>query len=111
MRCRILPDGFGVVPSAPMTQDTSPKRTTPPKGRPTRSRNGRYRDRRAFGPTAQWIAATVVVLVVFIIAFLLLDGGDFNPFNDETTHGVTGGTVTNETSMVPMSQPVNVATF
>jgi len=94
-----------------MTQDTSPKRTTPPKGRPTRSRNGRYRDRRAFGATAQWIAAALALVVAFIIAFLLLDGGDFNPFNDDTAQGVTGGTVTNETAMVPMSQPVNVATF
>jgi hypothetical protein len=94
-----------------MTQDTSPKRTTAPKGRPTRSRNGRYRNRRAFGPTAQWIAAALALVVAFIIAFLLLDGGDFNPFNDDTAHGVSDGTVTNETSMVPMSQPVNIATF
>lgn len=94
-----------------MSHATSPKRTTPPKGHPTRSRNGRYRDRRAFGPIAQWIAAALVLSVAFVIAFLLLDGGDFNPFNDETAQGVTVGTVTNETSMVPMSQPVNVATF
>ena len=96
-----------------MTKATSTKHaTTPPKGRPTRRRNGSYRDGRTFGATAQWIAATLALLVAFIIAFLLLDGGDFNPFNDDTTQGVTVGIeVAAVTSMVPMSQPVNVATF
>lgn len=58
------------------------KNVTPPKGRPTRRRDGSYRNRRVFGPMAQWIAAAVLLLLVFAVLLFLTDGGDFNPFND-----------------------------
>ncbi len=58
------------------------KNVTPPKGRPTRRRDGSYRSRRVFGPVAQWIAAAVFLLLVFAVLLFLTDGGDFNPFND-----------------------------
>jgi hypothetical protein len=70
------------------SSDTEPtagpkKAVTPPKGRPTRPRDGELPRKRAFGPVAQWI--TVALLVVLAVAALILitDGGDFNPFNDE----------------------------
>jgi hypothetical protein len=61
---------------------TSPKKgVTPPKGRPTRSRDAIYARRQVFGPTAQWIALTIFLILVFVVLFILTDGGDFNPFN------------------------------
>lgn len=64
------------------------KVTTPPKGRPTPTRTRRGSSR-TFGSTFQWAALVVALIVVFVIAYLLLDGGDFNPWNDETvTPGV-----------------------
>ena len=70
-----------------MAKQTAPdhpeprKGVTPPKGRPTRSRNGTYADRRVFGPVAQWIAAAVFLLLLIVVMIILTDGGDFNPFN------------------------------
>ena len=66
-----------------MTQDqTSKKGVTPPKGRPTRSRNAVETEKRVFGPTAQWIAAALLLALIFLTIILLFDGGDFNVFND-----------------------------
>ena len=65
---------------------TAPKKGfTPPKGRPTRSRDGFYARRQVFGPTAQWIALTIFLILVFVVLFILTDGGDFNPFNGDQT--------------------------
>lgn len=68
-----------------MTQQTPDQRTkkgiTPPKGRPTRGRNEVESARRAFGPTAQWIAAAFLLALIFVTIIVLLDGGDFNVFN------------------------------
>ena len=66
---------------------TSKKGVTPPKGRPTRGRNEVATQRRAFGPTAQWIAAAFLVALIFVTVIVLLDGGDFNPFNNGTHTG------------------------
>ena len=38
--------------------------------------------RRVFGPTAQWITLTFVIVLVIVAVILLLDGGDFNVFNN-----------------------------
>ncbi len=65
-----------------MTQEQTPKKgITPPKGRPTRSRDAVEAERRVFGPTAQWIAAAFLLALIFLTIILLFDGGDFNPFN------------------------------
>ncbi|MFW2333613.1 hypothetical protein [Ilumatobacter sp.] len=65
-----------------MTQEQTPKKgITPPKGRPTRSRNEVGAEKRVFGPTAQWIAAAFLIALIFITIILLFDGGDFNVFN------------------------------
>jgi hypothetical protein len=65
-----------------MTQEQTPKKgITPPKGRPTRSRNEVATEKRVFGPTAQWIAAAFLVALIFITIILLFDGGDFNVFD------------------------------
>lgn len=63
-------------------QETTKKGITPPKGRPTRARNEVAGQRRAFGPTAQWIAAAFLLTLIFITIIVLLDGGDFNVFNN-----------------------------
>jgi len=68
-------------------QQTSKKSFTPPKGRPTRGRNDGGGQQRAFGPTAQWIAAAFLLALIFVTVIVLLDGGDFNPFNSGTTGG------------------------
>lgn len=69
-----------------MAKQTTPKRgITPPKGRPTRSRDALPGDRRVFGPVAQWLAAAVLLLLLFAVLIILTDGGDFNPFNDDHT--------------------------
>ncbi len=74
-----------------MAKQTMPKKgITPPKGRPTRSRNASYRTQRVFGPVAQWIAAAVLLLLVIAVMIILTDGGDFNPFNDDSS-GAMGG--------------------
>ena len=65
-----------------MTEQQTPKKgITPPKGRPTRGRNEVAAERRAFGPTAQWIAAAFLLALIFVTIIVLLDGGDFNVFN------------------------------
>lgn len=62
-----------------MATQHPPKRgVTPPKGRPTRSRQQTAR-RRAFGSTAQWIAVAILIVVAFIVLVMVTDGGDFNP--------------------------------
>jgi hypothetical protein len=69
------------------TQQTSKKGITPPKGRPTRARHATDAKRRAFGPTAQWIAAAFLLALIFVTLIVLLDGGDFNPFNSGVSNG------------------------
>ena len=66
-------------------QQTPKKALTPPKGRPTRGRNEQVRPKRVFGPTAQWIAAVFLLALIFLTLIVLLDGGDFNVFNDVPT--------------------------
>ena len=56
---------------------------TPPKNRPTRTRNGIETDKRVFGPVAQWITFAIVVVIAVTILIIVTDGGDFNPFDDE----------------------------
>ncbi len=63
------------------------KGITPPKGRPTRGRNEFGTNRRAFGPTAQWVAAGFLLALIFVTVIVLLDGGDFNPFDTGTPTG------------------------
>lgn len=61
----------------------SSKRVTPPKGRPTRARNSRGSDKRAFGPVAQWVTVAVAIALVVVVLVLVTGGGDFNPFDEE----------------------------
>jgi hypothetical protein len=64
-----------------MTSQQAPKKSiTPPKGRPTRARNPRATNRRVFGPTAQWIAVVFLIALIFVTVLVIVDGGDFNPF-------------------------------
>ncbi len=63
------------------TQSTPKKGMTPPKGRPTRGRNEVAPDRRVFGPVAQWIAFTLLAILIFVVLVILTDGGDFNPLD------------------------------
>jgi hypothetical protein len=74
-------------------QPSSKRVTTAPKGRPTRSRRYNPR-RRAFGSTAQWIAAVAVLLVVLILVIIVFD-------DDAGTNGTTG-------TMAPVNQPSSV---
>jgi hypothetical protein len=68
-----------------MAKRTTPSRAiTPPKGRPTRTRNGRIGRTRVFGPVAQWIVVTLFIALVFVVLFILTGGGDFNPFHSGT---------------------------
>lgn len=65
-----------------MAQQQTPKKgITPPKGKPTRSRNEVETSDRVFGATAQWIAAAFLLALIFVTIIVLLDGGDFNVFN------------------------------
>lgn len=74
-----------------MGKQSTPKRgVTPPKGQPTRSRNGSYGGRRVFGPALQWFLVVLLLVMIFAILVVVTDGGDFNPFND----GAVGGLVT-----------------
>jgi hypothetical protein len=68
--------------------ETTKKGITPPKGRPTRGRDDVVVQKRVFGPTAQWIAFAFVLVLIFITVIVLLDGGNFNPF-DGGGHGGT----------------------
>lgn len=74
-------------------QQTAKKNVTPPKGRPTRARNSLGTERRAFGPTAQWVAVTFLIALLLVLLIVLFDGGDFNPFNDPTTGTPTAAAV------------------
>ena len=56
-----------------MTSKTpSPRATTPPKGRPTRSQNAYYGRTRVFGSTAQWIAVAVLLVLAFVILWMVV---------------------------------------
>jgi hypothetical protein len=68
---------------ATVTGGAGKKGVTPPKGRPTRARNGSGSTKRVFGPVAQWITAAVVIVLIVVVLVLVTDGGDFNPFNDQ----------------------------
>ena len=71
-----------------MTKQTTPKRgITPPKGKPTRSRHDLPTDRRVFGPVSQWIAFTVLLILLFVVMVILTNGGDFNPLNNDGSVG------------------------
>jgi hypothetical protein len=75
-------------------QATPKKGITPPKGRPTRSRDGDYARKQVFGPTSQWIALTVFLVLVFVVLFIVTDGGDFNPFDGGHTGSLLAGVAT-----------------
>lgn len=55
-----------------MANGTTPKATTAPKGRPTRSRRGGPPRGRTFGSTFQWAAAAAGLVVLFSLAYLVL---------------------------------------
>lgn len=86
-----------------MAKQATPKRgVTPPKGRPTRSRSGVYRNKRVFGPVAQWIGVVVLLLMLFVVLIIATGGGDFNPFNNDGSQ--TGGAgYTSLTAIAPVS--------
>lgn len=65
------------------TATPSRKSVTPPKGRPTRARDGRGPRKRVFGPVAQWVTVALAVALVVIVLVVVTDGGDFNPFDEE----------------------------
>ena len=50
----------------------SPRATTPPKGRPTRSRDAYYGRPRVFGSTAQWIAVAILIVLAFVILWMVI---------------------------------------
>lgn len=50
----------------------SPRATTPPKGRPTRSRDAYYGRQRVFGSTAQWIAVAILLVLAFVILWMVV---------------------------------------
>jgi hypothetical protein len=58
--------------SSPMatSKSPSPRATTPPKGRPTRSRTAVYDRKRVFGSTAQWIAVALLIVIAFIVLWM-----------------------------------------
>lgn len=43
--------------------------------------------RRVFGATAQWIALIFLIALIFVTVLVLLDGGDFNVFNNDPSGG------------------------
>jgi hypothetical protein len=49
----------------------SQRATTPPKGRPTRSRTPTYYRKRVFGSTAQWIAVAIMLVLAFIVLMMV----------------------------------------
>jgi hypothetical protein len=71
----------------------SPRATTPPKGRPTRSRTATYGRKRVFGSTAQWIAVAILLVLAFVVLVMVTDGGDFNPLNGAPAAPQPGATV------------------
>jgi hypothetical protein len=50
----------------------SPKATTPPKGRPTRSQTATYGRQRVFGSTAQWIAVAAILALACVVFFMVV---------------------------------------
>jgi len=69
---------------ATMVDQATPKPGfTPPKGKPTRSRHEEYTEKRVFGPAAQWIAFSVLVILAFLVLVILTNGGDFNPLDHD----------------------------
>ena len=67
-----------------MVDQATPKRgITPPKGKPTRARHDEYQEKRVFGPVAQWIAFSVLLILAFLVLVILTNGGDFNPLNHD----------------------------
>lgn len=79
------------APQQSTTATAAPKKgVTPPKGRPTRTRNGYGRRRRAFGPVLQWITVALLLALIVVVLVLVTDGGDFNPFDDEQTPSQIG---------------------
>ena len=59
-------------------QQTPKKGSTPPKGRPTRSRDGYYGPSRVFGPRLQWIAVVLVIVVLFLVLAIVTNPFDGN---------------------------------
>lgn len=77
-----------------MTKQTRPKRgITPPKGKPTRSRHDLPADGRVFGPVSQWIAFSVLLILLFVVLVILTNGGDFNPLNQDGAVGMITSSV------------------
>jgi len=54
------------------SKSPSPRATTPPKGRPTRSQNAYYARKRVFGSTAQWIAVAILLVLAFVILWMVI---------------------------------------
>jgi hypothetical protein len=54
------------------SKSSSPRATTPPKGRPTRSRTAVYQRQRVFGSTAQWIAVALLIVIAFVILWMAI---------------------------------------
>jgi uncharacterized integral membrane protein len=78
-----------------MGKQVTPKRgITPPKGRPTRARGEVESRQRVFGATSQWIALTVFIILIFVVLFILTDGGSFDYFNGGHTGSVLASAVT-----------------
>ena len=77
-----------------MTKQTMPKRgITPPKGKPTRARSAMPTDKRVFGPVAQWIAFSVLLILAFVVLVILTNGGDFNPLNQNSQVGTIAASI------------------
>lgn len=72
------------------TEPAQRRATTPPKGRPTRSRNALPR-RRVFGSTAQWIAAVAILLLALVIVIIVLDDKASSPLGVITAWSTTVG--------------------
>lgn len=67
----------------PTPDAVTKKAFTPPKGRPTRPREGTNVQKRAFGPLAQWATVALLLLLVLVALILITDGGGFNPFGND----------------------------
>jgi len=53
-----------------------------------------------FGPISQWIAVVVLLLVLFVALIIATGGGDFNPFNNDSSQ-IGGAVDTTLMTMVP----------
>ena len=77
-----------------MTNQPTPNRgITPPKGKPTRARTDVPIDRRVFGPVSQWIAVTILLILLFVLMVILTNGGDFNPLNHNGQVGTIAASI------------------